>query len=271
MNTVEDLNRTGYRFEPSEYFSAGWKLLSKHFGPLVGMTLLFLIIGIVISSIPVVSSFSNLISLILTAGYYIFLFNSRSNKNDAKDFFGGFKFAVDIVLHRLVLLLFLLPFILLLFLVGFPFLELFQVITQAITPEDFGAIIAAEIGENFGVFFLFVFLVALAGLYLEISYLFTLPLIVTGKMKFWEAMETSRKIVGQRFFSYFFSLLILGIILVIGVVVTCGLGVLIALPVYSCVVFCAYESIFKPHDDLGLSELDEFGNAPSDVNSESEL
>ena len=271
MKTVEELNRTGYRFSPSEFFSAGWKLLSKHFGPLVGMTLLFLIISVVLSAIPVISSLSNLIGLIFTSGFYIFLYNSRTNKNDAKDFFGGFKFAADIILHRLVVLLFIVPFGLILFLFGFPFMELFQLIAQTITPEEFGEVITNIIFQNGATFVLLILLIAAVGIYLELSYVFTVPLIVTRKMKFWEAMETSRKIVGQRFFGFFFSFIVFGILLGIMTIVTCGLGILVAMPLASTVVFCAFEEIFKPHENEGKSELDVFGDAPSDINSESEL
>lgn len=272
MKTRKELMASGYDFEPSNHFSDGWKLLSKHFGPLIGMTLLFLILGGVISSIPMVSSFANIIGVILTAGIYIFLHNSRTNKNDAKDFFAGFRFTVDIIAHRLVVLLFLLPIILLLFIIGFPFIELFQVISQAITPEEFSELLAEEIGENSGIFALSILLLAILGVYLEVSYIFTIPLIVVGKMKFWEAMETSRKVVAQRFWPIFFSLIVFCLILGFMVVATCGLGILVALPVYSCVVYCGFEAIFKLDDDYNQkSELDEFGDSPDDFNSESEF
>jgi|GEM_PF-646662 len=270
MKTLKELTQSDYNFEPSNYISSGWKLLSKHFGPLVGMTLLFLIIGIALSSIPVISSLANLIGVILSAGLYIFLANSRSGKNDPKDFFGGFHYALDIVIHRLVLLLFLVPFVLVLFVLGFPFDAVFQLVAQMITPEEFIDVIQIKMFDNGMLFFLSILLLAAAGAYFFVSYIFTIPLIVIGKMKFWEAMETSRQVVGKKFVSYLLALIVLIILLSIMMIVTCGLGALVAVPLASCTVFCAFEAIFKPLDDPEKSALDEFGNSTGDSNSESD-
>ncbi len=271
MKTLKELSQSGYNFEPSNYLSDGWKLLSKQFGPLVGMTLLYLILGVVISSIPVISSLANLIGVILTSGIYIFLINSKSGKNDPKDFFGGFKYAADIVIHRLVLLLFLIPFVLVLFFLGFPFTAVFELIAQMITPEEFAEAIRKEMFDNGFLFFLSFLLLSAAGMYFFVSYLFTIPLIVIGKMKFWEAMETSRRVVGKKFFSYLFSVIILIILVVIMTVVTCGLGALVALPLSTSVIYCAFEDIFKPLDNPEESVLDQFGNSTGDANSESDF
>jgi hypothetical protein len=271
MKTKEELLQSGYKFNSSELFAAGWNLMSKHFGPLVGMTLLFVIISIVLSSIEFVSVFANIIGIILSSGFYIFLMNSRSKKNDPKDFFGGFKFTVDIFLHRLTLGLFLVPFFLILFLIGFPFMEIIKVAAQMITPEEFAEIMRAELYQNGMLFAVSILILFIGGVYFYVSYVFTIPLIVIGKMKFWEAMETSRKVVGMRFFGIFANLIVLGILVILMTVVTCGLGALVAIPLATCIVFCAYESIFEPHEGNEQTVVDEFGSASPDYNSESEL
>jgi uncharacterized membrane protein len=81
------------------------------------------------------------------------------------------------------------------------------------------------------------------GLFVMAAYAFTFPLIIDRGMDFWEAMETSRKTVMERFISFtiFFCLVGLAglsgsIILLIGVVVT--------LPFAFCTVAVAYKEVF---------------------------
>ena len=271
MKTVKELLQSGYNFEPSQYFSKGWKLLSKHLGPLVGMTLLFVLIGIFAGSVPYINLISNLLGVILFSGFYIFLGNSMDRTQDAKDFFGGFQFAGEIIGQRLVFILFFIPFVLFIFLLGFPVYELVEVFNQSMTPEELGEIIGANIASNGLMMFFAIVVLFVGGMYLYVSYIFAIPLIVVGKLKFWNAMETSRKLVGNHFYSYFFSIIALSLLVAVMVVFTCGLGIFIALPLMSCVVYSAFDEIFKPHDDMQKSDLDEFGSSPGESNSEAEL
>lgn len=117
-------------------------------------------------------------------------------------------------------------------------------------------------------------LLIIPGIYLAVGYIFAVPLIVNRKMEFWDAMETSRKVVTKKWFSVFGFLLLLalltylsigiigaaiGIIIAILSVLTSILGailgglLLIALmisffvivpPISSCMLAAAYEGIF---------------------------
>ncbi len=80
------------------------------------------------------------------------------------------------------------------------------------------------------------------GIYLAVAYTFTIPLLVEKKIKFWEAMEASRKIITKKWFSMFFFILILGL-LNLGGLLLMGFGLLLTVPLSGCAVIAAYEDI----------------------------
>lgn len=268
MKSRADLINLGYKFDPSNYLSEGWKLLSKNMGPLIGMTLLYFVISITFSTIPVLGMLSNILSPILFAGFYIYLTKYRSAKHDAKDFFGGFKFSLEIILQQLVFVLLFIPFVFVVFALGFPIEELVQLVLQEVTPEEFGEAVQEKVLANGVMIFLAVVIFIIASLYLYVSYMFAIPLIVVGKYKFWDAMETSRQVVSKYFFGFFFSLLVFGLLSMIIMAVTCGLGALLVIPLGYSAVYAAFESIFEPTNLEGKSDLDEFGTSPGEYNSE---
>ena len=72
--------------------------------------------------------------------------------------------------------------------------------------------------------------------------MFTVPLIVERKFDFWEAMESSRRLITKNWFT-FFGLAILLFLLNLGGLLLLGLGVLFTLPITYCVMAAAYESV----------------------------
>ncbi|MGK7905462.1 MAG: hypothetical protein AB4352_29470 [Hormoscilla sp.] len=85
-------------------------------------------------------------------------------------------------------------------------------------------------------------LLIIPGIYLAVSYFFTIHLILDRKMDFWPAMETSRKIVTKRWFSIFGFGLVLGLINLGGALLL-GLGLLVTVPLSSCAIVAAYDDI----------------------------
>ncbi|WP_179228615.1 hypothetical protein [Leptolyngbya ohadii] len=85
-------------------------------------------------------------------------------------------------------------------------------------------------------------LLILPGIYLAIAYSFTVPFMVDRKLGFWEAMETSRKVISKRWFSFFGFLLLLALVNFVGALL-CGLGLLVTIPLTSCAIVAAYRDI----------------------------
>lgn len=87
----------------------------------------------------------------------------------------------------------------------------------------------------------------LPGIYLAVSYLFALILVQDRAMNFWEAMETSRRLVTRQWFAFFGLVLILFAINFVGAI-PAGLGLLLTIPLSMAAVACAYRH------QIGLQE-----------------
>jgi hypothetical protein len=80
------------------------------------------------------------------------------------------------------------------------------------------------------------------GIYLAVSYMFAQLFVIDKNMNFWSAMETSRKLISKRWFS-FLGLGILMSLLVLAGFLLLGVGALVTVPLSTCVLAAAYEDI----------------------------
>ncbi len=84
----------------------------------------------------------------------------------------------------------------------------------------------------------FIFLIV-PGIIISALYMFAIPLIIEKKMDFWQAMETSRKVVSRNLFELSIFMLLLYIILFLGFLLL-GVGLLVALPLVFAAIAYAY-------------------------------
>jgi len=84
----------------------------------------------------------------------------------------------------------------------------------------------------------FAFLI-IPGIIISAIYMFAFPLIIEKKMDFWQAMETSRKIVSRNLFELSIFMLVLYIFLFIGVLLLL-VGFFVALPIVLAAIAYAY-------------------------------
>lgn len=270
MNNYQQQTNRAYNFQMGRYMEEGWSIFKSAAGSFIGFTVVYFIIYFVISLIPFVNLLAMFIAPALIAGIFIYCRNMMHKKEDFGNFFEGFNFFGRIALFQLILFLFFIPFLILLFSVVFPVNVIPDLISGDYNPEWIGEDIAQSFENNFGLVAL-IYLLFLAGiLYLYTSYSLTLPLIVDMNMGFWEAMETSRKVVGEKFFSFLGMYVVLGLLLMVGTIFTCGLGLLVLLPYLNTVIFATYDDIFKPTDVSLESQIDTFGSQQRDINTEAE-
>ena len=83
----------------------------------------------------------------------------------------------------------------------------------------------------------------LPGIYLAVGYVFALPLVVDKKMEFWTAMEVSRRVVHEHWWSVFALVIVLALVAFAGFLL-CGVGALITIPVASAALMYVYEDLF---------------------------
>jgi hypothetical protein len=87
------------------------------------------------------------------------------------------------------------------------------------------------------------FLCILPGIYLAVSWVFTIPLVIDKRMGFWEAMELSRKVVTKHWWKMFGFVIVLGLLGIAGLLV-CIVGVFVACAIGQIALLYAYEDIF---------------------------
>jgi hypothetical protein len=80
------------------------------------------------------------------------------------------------------------------------------------------------------------------GIYLSVGYIFAPFYIVFGRMDFWQAMESSRRLVHREWFSFFAFMMVLLIINILGLLAF-GIGLLITVPLSYCAVYAAFDDI----------------------------
>ena len=83
----------------------------------------------------------------------------------------------------------------------------------------------------------------LPGIYLAVGYVFALPLAIDKKMEFWTAMEVSRQVVHEHWWSVFALVIVLALVALAGFLL-CGVGALISIPVASASLMYVYEDLF---------------------------
>ncbi|MFZ4785472.1 MAG: hypothetical protein ACOYLH_08345 [Flavobacteriales bacterium] len=85
----------------------------------------------------------------------------------------------------------------------------------------------------------------LPGIWLAVSWVIAAPMMLFIKSEFWDAMEASRKVIGVNFWGWLGFLIVAGLGALLFSVITCGLGTLIAAPVFSLAIFHAFLQIME--------------------------
>jgi uncharacterized membrane protein len=93
------------------------------------------------------------------------------------------------------------------------------------------------------------FFLIIPGIVISTLYMFAFPLILEKNMDFWEAMETSRKVVTKNIFELSVFMLVLYIFMIIGVMLL-FVGFLVALPIVFVAISLAYKDIFGLEENV---------------------
>ncbi|MAE70307.1 MAG: hypothetical protein CME06_07530 [Gemmatimonadetes bacterium] len=87
------------------------------------------------------------------------------------------------------------------------------------------------------------FLLIVPGIYLNVAWIFGLPLLLTGRGDFWSALTMSMKVVNRGFISVFGLAMLLMIMNVAGAMLL-GVGLLLTVPLSACAIAVAYRDVF---------------------------
>lgn len=242
MQSVKFPENNDYEFNASMYFSKAWQLYKAELGPLLGVSLLVLIGTIIIGFIPIIGNISGLLSTILFSGFYIYLRNTLNNQERGIDFFGGFKYSFQIIIYQLILFVLIVP--LAIFVIsGVISTELIlSFLSGQVTPNEFEEYLNGIRLTTATIVSLFVIIIG--SIFISLVFTFTIPLIVDGQLNFWQAMETSRKTVQKKFFYFLIFYLVIGVLIMISTLITCGFAILFWIPFMYVIQFIMYDEIF---------------------------
>lgn len=238
-NITQKINRLlsdGYQFNFGDYISNGFNVLNKNIGGFIGFTLIFFIITMTASSIPIVGTIGQmLISYPLTAGFYIVANRVYKKYNfEFGHFFDGFQlFKPLLILMVFMTVISLIASLPMFFVVG-P--DLIQLATGAIDDPD--AILSMFQNINYGLFIL----AALPSIYVSIAYAWSPFFVIFHDMPAWEAMEASRKLITKKWFAFFGFTIIVALIGIAGVFAF-FVGLIYTIPFIYCAVYVAFEDI----------------------------
>lgn len=80
-------------------------------------------------------------------------------------------------------------------------------------------------------------------IYITTCWAFSMPLVIDKGMRFWPALELSRRIVKKHWWGTFGLLVVIGLLAISGVI-ACGIGMLVTLPVAIASLSVHYEKVF---------------------------
>lgn len=216
--------------------SRSFDLWKANFFPLVGVTLLSLLLQMLLGVIPILGGLAGIfLNGVFYGGlFYYYLGKMRGEPRELGDVFAGFArafgpLAIASLLRTLLTVLIMLPFFVPLLTYAFEVIRNSHAPIPTFTPK-----------------MLLGFMVGLIPLlYFTVSWAFTFMLIIDKGLSPWNAMEVSRRVVTRQWFHVFAVAIfggILGLLGLIGLIV----GVLFTLPLMFGSLLYAYEDLCNP-------------------------
>lgn len=240
---AEDVLVRDYDLDIGSYVSRGADLLKNHFGIVFGPAAIYILIQGAINglgSIPFIGPVFGIGSLfvmgqIMAGVYLVVLKTIRHQPAEVGEIFVGFKTAyVQLLLCYIVVAL-------LTGLAALPGAALLGVpVVVMVHKQAVDAVLLALAILGF-------FLLLVPVIYLSTVWIFSLPLVIDKGLGFWQAMETSRKVVNKHWWSVFGLLIVIGLINMAGVLLCC-VGLFLSFPLGIAAMMYAYETLFSSRE-----------------------
>ncbi len=241
--TEADLLARDYDVDIGVCLSSAWEVFKSNAGLIIGATVLVYLAVFAINAVPYLSIvLALLLNGPLMGGLWIFYVKEiRGESATLGDAFGGFgpRFW-QLVLTQLI------P--------GLISGAVMGVLAALVIPAVF---LGARQGARGSAFFtnpafwipvgIGIFIAFIIMTYLNTCWLFALPLAADKGLKFWPALELSRRVVTKHWWMTFWLLVVAGVIAVLGML-ACGVGLLVSVPVAFAMIACHYQKVFG---DLG--------------------
>jgi len=236
QNKIDDLIENGYEMKVSEYISGGIQMVKDNLGLFVGFTIVTFIISSMAGMIPFGSV---AVGAPLGAGFIIAANKiSKGYEIEFSDFFKGFDYFGQLVVSSIL-------FILLFAALAIPS----GIFIASMVALDFDGDVAVLFTIIFG------FSILAAVLYFAVSFMWAPHLIVFGKKKAWESMETSHKIIKNDFWNFIGFGVMLGLMNLAGLLCF-GFGLLFTIPASACALYLAFEDVTEMRIENGSGYIE---------------
>lgn len=246
----------GYEFKLNKYFSEGWQIFRQQLWAFVGFTLLANLALAIVAQIPILGVFAQIfLGGVMYAGLYIVANNIRKGKPfEFSDFFRGTDDVLQLGLTQLVTGVIAVIPMLITFALAFDYSKAWELINGQITdPGEVSAFVLSLFTDWR------IYVGLIATMFLSLLYIFALPLVVLGRLRFWPAMEVSRKTVSQQWWNFLLMNLLFFPIVLIGFLALC-IGVYGAIGYLYCVIYVAYADIYQIEGSSADNIIDEIGS-----------
>ncbi len=220
--------------------SRSFELWKAHFLPLVGATLLSMIIQMILGFIPLISLVNTFFFAgIFTGGlHYYYLGHMRGQPREVGDIFAGFSKALGrLGLTNLLLAGLMIAIVLPFFGPFFVAMAKFAIANQGAAHPVFPPLS--------GTMLMLSCIGVIPFLYFVISWTFAYTLVIDQGLGPWTALEVSRRVITKRWFSMFGLMICAGILALLGLI---GLiiGFIFTLPLALGAILYAYEDLCSP-------------------------
>ena len=245
--TPADFLGRDYDLDITGCIGKGWDLFKNNFGLLLGAFLIYMLIegGIaILGMIPFIGPIFSILNLLVVGPllgglYYVYIQTMRQQPAAVGDIFIGFRKAygqllLGVLVPGLLAGLCMIPAVLVALIAFLPSLM------QNHPPGTTQIIIAGAA----------VLICMLPMIYLQLNWMFALPLIIDQGMEFWPAMGASWKMVHKHWWKVFGLMLLTGLMNLAGICCLC-VGLLFTAPIAMGAMVFAYETIFRPQSAAG--------------------
>jgi hypothetical protein len=237
--TQEQVLARDYDVDLGAYLSGAWSVFTANPGIIIGASVLVYVVLMGAGLVPYLRIvLSPLLTGPLMGGLWLFyLKRVRGEDSSLADAFGGFgpRF-VQLMLTSVVSTV--LTYVCLI-----PAMMMFGMAMAASMASRQGGS-AGSVAPALIILGGIIGLVGMGALiYVAVSWMFAFPLVSDKRLKFWAALELSRKVVGRRWWMTLWLAIVVGVLALAGLV-ACLVGFFVSAPVAFCMLAHHYQKLF---------------------------
>ena len=254
----------GVRLRVGEAIRDGFNMTGKNAGAYIGFTIVMFLITMFASFLPFVGGLITgiLISPALVVGYALYARKAEvDGRAQFETFFDGFKtnYGQLVIVNLIIQVILLGLSSILLVSIFADMAPLFAEMAESLSDpeyldeliEEFALSMIANFTENWWLILIYI-IVALA---IQLMYLLANYFVVFYGFGFWEAMESSRQLISKVILPAFVTLLIAGIIMILGTLITLGFGIIFFYPFSVLVTYAIFKQVAGfASEDISLED-----------------